>query len=142
MLTFACSYMALEDYIREARARIKVLRDQADAIEDTLKGLHVQPTAPAGVPNEDGKPVRKPAAWRTADHIERLLDRGKKTMRRTDLVKTLVEQKMVGGKDDDKREQYAEEAISRGIMFRYLEDRSGTVHWVPGVRKSRVTKKL
>jgi hypothetical protein len=135
--------MALEDYIREARARIKVLRDQADAIEATLKGLHAQPTAPAGVPNEDGKLAHKPAAWRAADHIERLLERGKKTMGRTDLVKTLVEQKMVGGKDDDQREQYANEAIRRGIMFGYLkEGRSGTVHWVPGIRKSRVTKKL
>ena len=87
--------------------------------------------------------VRKPTSRKTADYIERLLEGGKKTMRRADLVDRLVEQKLVGGKDENRREQYANEAIRLGIMYGYLkEDRSGTVHWVPGIRKSRVTKKL
>ena len=92
---------------------------------------------------KEGQLVRKPQAWRTADSIERILSAGKKTMVRDDLVETLVEQKLVGGQDDDQRRQYANEAIRRGGMSGYLnEERNGTIHWVPGIRKSRVTKKL
>jgi len=136
--------MALEDdYVRATRALIDSLRSRADALEKTLRdAFNVQPAIPAGV-IEDGKLARKPAAWRAADHIERLLERGKKTMGKTALVKIMVEQQMVGGKDDDQREQYANEAIKRGVLFGYLkEDRSGTIHWIPGIRNSRVTKKL
>jgi hypothetical protein len=136
--------MALEDeYVRATQALIESLRARADALEKTLREtLSVQPAIPAGVV-EEGKLLRKPAAWRAADHIERILERGKKTMKKDDLVRLMVEQQMVGGKDDNQREQYANEAIRRGVLFGYLkEDRSGTIHWVPGIRNSRVTKKL
>jgi hypothetical protein len=121
--------MAFEDDIRETRA----LEEQ---LQTTLNRL------PAGAFSGE-QIVRKRGSWNTADYIERVLEGGKKTMGRTDLVKTLVEQKMVGGKDDDQREQYANEAIKRGVMFGYLKEaRDGTIHWIPDVRKPRVGKKL
>ena len=117
--------MTLEDDICETRALEKQL-------QTTLSLL------PAGAFNAE-QVARKPTSRSTADYIERLLEGGKKTMGRADLVDTLVELKMVGGKDENRREQYANEAIRLGIKYGYLkEDRSGTVHWVPGIRKSRL----
>jgi hypothetical protein len=137
--------MALEDYARETRALIKSFREQADALEKQLHAvLGLQPAVPPGVLSE-GKLVRKPTTWKTADDIERLLEAGAKTMKHAELVQILVDQKLVGGDgaDDAQRHQYANEAIRRGVMYGYLkEDRSGTIHWIPGVRKSRVRKKL
>ena len=132
------------DLVGEMFAKAKDLRRLAESIEDNARQLRSMQAGavPSGMLKE-GQLVRKPKAWRTADWIERLLERGKKTMGRDDLVGKLVEEKLVGGKDDEQREQYANDAIRRGIMFGYLkEDRSGTVHWVPGIRKSRVTKNL
>ena len=64
-------------------------------------------------------------------------------MGRADLVDTLVEQKKVGGKDDDKRHQYANAAIRWGLISGYLsENGHGTMRWIPGIRKSRMRKKL
>jgi len=135
--------MALEDYIREARAQAKALRAQADSIEKHLRELlRVQPNVPAGV-LKDGQLIRKPTTWKTADDIERILEFGKKTMKRAALIKTLVDQELVGGKDEAQRTQYAELALEKGFDGKYLkEDRDTTIHWIPGVRKSRVRKKL
>ena len=88
--------MALEDDIRETHALEKQL-------QATLSLL------PAGAFSGE-QIVRKPTGRRTADYIERLLEGGKKTIGRADLVDTLVELKMVGGKDDDQWEQYAKTA--------------------------------
>jgi hypothetical protein len=131
--------MALEDYVREARAQVKALRDQADSIEKHLKELlRLQPAMPAGV-LKDGQ--LKPTTWKAADDIERFLEFGKTTMKRAELIQILVNQKLVGGHDEPQRYQYANESIRRGMIYGYLkEDRSGTIHWIPGVRKSRVRK--
>ena len=121
--------MALEDDIHETRA-----------LETQLQtSLNLLPAGAFG-----GEQIaRKPTGRRTADYIERLLEGGKKTMGRADLVDTLVKLKMVGGKNDDQREKYANEATRSGLQSGYLtENGDGTVHWVPGKRKSRVRRKL
>jgi hypothetical protein len=132
--------MALEDYIRETRALIKSFRDHADTLEKNLQvtlSLH-----PAGVLGGGQHADPKPTTWRTADDIERLLDRGAKTMKRDELIRILVEQKLVGGADELQRSQYAGHAIRQGLFFGYLsENGDGTVRWLPGKRKSRVGKK-
>jgi hypothetical protein len=132
--------MALEDYIRETRALIKSFRDHADALEKHLQttlSLH-----PAGV-LKGGQPVRRLTTRKTADDIERLLDHGAKTMKRDELIQILVEQRLVGGKDNDRRKQYANEAIRHGLSLGYLSENSdGAVHWVPNKRRSRMGKNV
>jgi hypothetical protein len=138
--------MALEDdYVRATQALIESLRSRADALEKTLREAFTSPPAiPHGV-LDGGRLIRKPTTWKTADDIERLLEGGAKTMPRGELVQILADNRLVGGDeaDDVRRHQYAEEAIRRGIMYGYLsQNGDGVVHWLPGVRKSRVRKKL
>lgn len=129
--------MALEDYVRETRAQIRRLRSLADALEDGLELLRGQPA----VPLKDEQLIRKPTTtWKAADHLERLLEKGAKTMKRTVLIKALVDQNLVGGQIDARRRQYASLAIEKGLERKYLkEDREGVIHWIPDVRKSRVS---
>ena len=137
VLTFASS-MALEDYIRETRALIKSFRDQADTLEKQLQAT--LSLLSAGVLKEE---QRKPTTWKPADDIQRILDYGKKTMLRNELIQSRREQ--AGGRRRGGRST-APPVCYRGYTpwprRGYLsENGDGTVHWVPGKRKSRVAKK-
>lgn len=127
------------DFVEAGKAKIRELEAAIAAIRESLRavgGLDADVL-------EAGQPKRKPKSWKPADSIERLLEWGAKTMKRDDLISTLIEQRMVGGTDDDLRRQYATDAIERGLLHGYLkEDPDATVHFIPGVRKSRVSKKL
>ena len=79
--------MALEDYIRETRALIKSFRDQADTLEKQLQTT--LSLLSAGVLKEE---QRKPTTWKPADDIQRILDYGKKTMLRNELIQSRREQ--------------------------------------------------
>jgi hypothetical protein len=133
----------------------KEIRDHENAIE-TLKDMLRKASrigssgTPPGVLTAEGNLIRKPTATaKVADSIEMLLEYGKKTMKRGELIKALADQNLVGGKDEDQRFQSASEAIRRGLIVSpphktgYLkEDPDTTIHWVSGVRKSRVGKKV
>lgn len=116
-------------------AKAKELRRLADGMEENARRLQsMEGTAQV---------LRKPDAWRVADAIERIMEYGEKSMSRAELIQTLLDQKAVGGKDEDQMRQYAAAAIKRGDLHGYLkEDQDGTLRWVPGIRKSRVSKKL
>jgi hypothetical protein len=138
--------MALEDdYSRATRALIKSLRERADELERTL--LRKRHDVPAGVLTSEGKLLRPSTTTaKAADAIERILERGAKAMKREELIRILVDQKLVGkeGITDRRRLQYADLAIDAGIEAEkpYIkEDRDGTIHWIPGQRKSRVSKR-
>lgn len=138
--------MALEDdYSRATRALIKSLRERADELEKTL--LRTRQDVPAGVLTSEGKLIRPSTTTaKAADAIERLLEYGNLTMKREPLIQAMVKQKLVGGADisDARRRQYAELALDAGIEAEkpYIkEDRDGTIHWIPGQRKSRVSKR-
>jgi hypothetical protein len=80
--------LALEDYVRETRALIQSLRAQADALEKGLKEfMRLQGGAPSrALVLESGRLLRKPDGWNVADDIQRLLETGKKTMPRDELI--------------------------------------------------------
>lgn len=128
---------AIKREIADTEARLTWLKEMLR--KEIGKGAAVPP----GVLTPEGRLYRKPTTtWKPADAIERLLEDGAKTMKRAALVKALVDQQLVGGKDDQKRRQYAELAIDTGISEGYLkEDRDTTIHWIPEVRKSRVSKR-
>jgi hypothetical protein len=122
------------DLAESLRETIRQYKAAIASMEETLR--KVNGIEPNGL-------IRKPTTWKTADGIERILEFGAKTMNRAALIKIMVDRKLVGGADDPQRYQYANEAIRRGLEYKYLkEDGDTTIHWVPGVRKSRVRKKL
>ena len=64
-------------------------------------------------------------------------------MKRADMIEIMVKDKRIGGSDDATRAQNATEAIRRGLVAGYLKEDPDTVlHWIPDVRKSRVSRKL
>ena len=134
------------DLAGDMLAEAKALRRLADRLEENAHALlSMQAGAVASGMLKEGQLIRKPTTWKPADDIAQILERGAKTMRRNELIQVLVENKLVGGDgaDDPRRHQYANEAIRRGLLYGYLsENGDGTVHWVPGKRKSRVRKKL
>lgn len=131
----------LKREIAEAEARLTWLK------ETLRKAAGMGTQVPAGVLTIEGKLIRPSTTTaKAADAIERLLERGAKTMKRDELIKALVEQKLVGKEKatDKLRRQYADFAIDFGLerVPPYLkEDRDGTIHWIPGARKSRVSKR-
>lgn len=154
--------MALEDYVRQTRELIQSLRDQAEAssasakaslaeakaLEKNLKGfLGQKASIPPGVLTKEGRLLRPPTTTaKGADAIERLLEWGAKTMKRDDLAQFLVDNRLVGTENlsEIRLFQYADFAIDSGLKAKppYLrQDSDGTIHWLPGQRKSRVSKR-
>lgn len=126
--------LALEDYVRETRALIQSLRAQADALEKGLKEFMRLQTEPSRVLiMETGHLLRKPDGWNVADDIQRMLENGKKTMPRDELIKTLVENDLVKGATPPVRIAAARRAITMGKLKGYLRIKDELVHWVPGI---------
>lgn len=135
---------ALDREIADTEARLAWLKEVRRK-EGLRKETGTGTTVPPGVLDIEGKLIRKPTTtWKPADAIERLLEGGAKTMKREALIKVLVDQKLVGKDADDRRPQYADIAIEKGLKAKppYLkEDRDTTIHWISGARKSRVSKR-
>lgn len=127
------------DFVEAGKAKIKELKAAIAAIEESLRAVGgLDPDVLEG-----GHLKRKPTTWKVADGIERILGYGAKSMKKAELIQALVNQNAVGGQDQDQMMQYAANAIERGKLHKYLkEDPDTTIHWIPGVRKSRVSKKL
>lgn len=92
----------------------------------------------AGAPSrvlvlDSGRLLRKPDGWNVADDIKKLLENGKKAMRRDDLIKTLVEGDLVKGATPQVRIAAARRAITMGEVKGYLSIKNELVHWVPGI---------
>lgn len=138
-MSWKANFCMAHDFVEAGKAKIRELEAAIAAIRESLRavgGLDADVL-------EGGQLKRKPGSWKVADAIERILEKGAKTMKRADLVNVMVNQGLVGGADDDLRRQYAATAIERGKLHEYLkEDPDTTIHWIPGVRKSRVSKKL
>ena len=130
---------ALKREIAEAEARLTWLK------ETLRKANGMKATVPAGVSTGEGELIRPSVtSAKVADVIERILEYGKKTIKRDALIKLMADEKLVGGTTEARRRQYADMAIDFGIEANkpYIkEDRDGTIHWIPDVRKSRVSKK-
>jgi hypothetical protein len=129
------------DFVEAGKAKIRELEAAIAAIQASLRAVGGLETDVL----EGGQPKRKPTSWKVADAIERILEKGAKTMKRDDLIQVLVDQSLVGGPDADEeqRRQYAKDAIDRGKLHKYLKEAPDTtIHWLPGIRKSRVSKKL
>jgi len=131
--------MALEDYVREARALVKSLRAQADSIEKQVRELlRLEPIVPPGV-LEDGQLLRRPAGWNVADGIEPLLKDG--PMRRNDLIRILVDRKLVKVAAPSVMVAAARRAITLGELKGYLRIEGEMVRWVPGVYENPRVRK-
>jgi hypothetical protein len=127
---------AIEAAIREHEEAIAVLQDTVRRI------VGLRPPDPL----ENGKVRKPPLAWKTADDIQILLEDGKVTMPKDELIRTLVERNLVGGKTLNKKYESAWLAITTGVVKKYLrvdgDAENALVHWIPGVRVNRrVSKK-
>jgi hypothetical protein len=126
------------DFVKASKAKIREYEAAIASIKESLRLV-----GRAEAISLDGHPRNKPTTWKAADAIERILDRGAKTMKRAQLIAALVDQGLVGGATEKRRFQYAELAIDKGIEDGYLkEDRDTIIHWIPGMRTSRVRKRL
>jgi hypothetical protein len=133
-LLFWKGNLALEDYVREARAHARALRAQADSIDKHLKELlRLEPTTASSVHSVNGQFLRKPDGWNVADDIKRLLKAGEKSVPRQELIKTLVENDLVKGTTPSIRIAAARRAITMGEVKGYLRIEDELVHWVPHV---------
>jgi hypothetical protein len=113
---------ALKKEIREAESRLawlkETLRKETGSHPGVLDGGHL---------------LRKPDGWNVADDIKKLLDNGKKTMPRDELVTTLVEGDLVKGATSSVKVASARRAITMGELKGYLRIKNELVHWVPGI---------
>lgn len=136
------------DFVEAGKAKIRELEAAIAAIRESLRAVGgLDAAVPPGVFTPERKLIRPSTTTaKAADAIERLLEYGKRTMKREALIEALVNQKLVGkeGITDARRHQYAELAVEAGLEAEkpYLkEDRDTTMHWIPGARKSRVSKR-
>lgn len=128
------------DFVEAGKAKIRELEAAIASIKESLRLV-------GGVEaiSADDHRNNKPTTWKVADAIERILEKGTRTMKRAALIQTLVEQKLVGGEGltDKRRLQYADLAIEKGLESGYLkEDRDTKIQWISEMRKSRVRRRV
>jgi hypothetical protein len=126
----------IEAAIREHEEAIAVLRESFRKIS----GL-----GPSD-PLEGGRVKKPPLAWKTADDIQILLEDGKVTMPKDQLIQILVDRNLVGGKTVKKKYESALLAITNGATKGYLRvegnGENALVQWIPGERENkRVSRK-
>ncbi|HTF66997.1 MAG TPA: hypothetical protein VK638_30370 [Edaphobacter sp.] len=107
------------------------IREHEKAIARLKEMLRIHDSG-VGVLTVDGHLKRKPKTWKAADDLERILDFGKNTMKRAELVEGMVKDKRIGSSDDAERAKNATEAIRRGLVAGYLKENPDTIlHWIP-----------